>query len=55
VLSARRGCFSGCQLNRNTVASIREAGFEFTEVSTLEAPAVALATPIFVGTAMKPS
>ena len=41
----------GCHLNRNTVASIREAGFEFTEVSRLEAPAVALATPIIAGTA----
>ena len=43
----------GCHLNRNTVASIGEAGFEFTEVSRLEAPAVALATPIIAGTAAK--
>jgi ubiquinone/menaquinone biosynthesis C-methylase UbiE len=42
----------GCHLNRNTVASIGEAGFEFTEVSRLEAPAVALATPIIAGTAV---
>jgi ubiquinone/menaquinone biosynthesis C-methylase UbiE len=42
----------GCHINRNTVASIREAGFEFTEVSRLEAPAVALATPIIAGTAV---
>ncbi|MCO4256090.1 class I SAM-dependent methyltransferase [Pseudarthrobacter cellobiosi] len=45
----------GCHLNRNTVASIGEAGFEFTEVSRLEAPAVALATPIIAGTAVKRS
>ncbi|KRE70289.1 class I SAM-dependent methyltransferase [Arthrobacter sp. Soil762] len=42
----------GCHINRNTVASIGEAGFEFTEVSRLEAPAVALATPIIAGTAV---
>ncbi|WP_104063152.1 class I SAM-dependent methyltransferase [Arthrobacter sp. 4R501] len=42
----------GCHLNRNTVASIGEAGFEFTEVSRLEAPAIALATPIIAGTAV---
>ncbi|ALV41091.1 hypothetical protein AU252_07950 [Pseudarthrobacter sulfonivorans] len=45
----------GCHLNRNTVASIGEGGFEFTEVSRLEAPAVALATPIIAGTAVKRS
>lgn len=45
----------GCHLNRNTVASIVESGFEFTEVSRLEAPAVALATPIIAGTAVKRS
>ncbi|MHA7291830.1 class I SAM-dependent methyltransferase [Arthrobacter sp. MDT3-24] len=42
----------GCHLNRNTVASIGEAGFEFTEVSRLDAAAVALATPIIAGTAV---
>jgi len=42
----------GCHINRNTVASIGEAGFEFTEVSRLEAPAVALATPIIARTAV---
>lgn len=45
----------GCHINRNTVASIGEAGFDFTEVSRLEAPAVALATPIIAGTAVKRS
>lgn len=50
------GCVApGCHLNRNTVASIGEAGFDFTEVSRLEAPAVALATPIIAGTAVKRS
>jgi SAM-dependent methyltransferase len=44
----------GCHLNRNTVASIGAAEFEFTEISRLEAPAFALATPIIAGTA-KPS
>lgn len=42
----------GCHINRNTVASIGDAGFEFTEISRLEAPAVALATPIIAGTAV---
>ena len=31
---------------------VSDAGFEFTEVSGLEAPAVALATPIIAGTAV---
>jgi SAM-dependent methyltransferase len=42
----------GCHLNRNTVAAIADAGFDFTEVSRFEAPAVALATPIIAGTAV---
>lgn len=42
----------GCHLNRNTVAAIAEAGFDFTEVGRFEAPAVALATPIIAGTAV---
>jgi ubiquinone/menaquinone biosynthesis C-methylase UbiE len=42
----------GCHLNRNTVEAIAEAGFDFTEISRFEAPALALATPIIAGTAV---
>ncbi|WP_320537340.1 class I SAM-dependent methyltransferase [Pseudarthrobacter sp. IC2-21] len=42
----------GCHLNRDTVAAIAEAGFDFSEVSRFEPPAVALATPVIAGTAV---
>lgn len=42
----------GCHLNRNTVEVIADAGFDFTEISRFEAPALALATPIIAGTAV---
>jgi hypothetical protein len=34
------------------VEAIAEAGFDFTEISRFEAPALALATPIIAGTAV---
>jgi ubiquinone/menaquinone biosynthesis C-methylase UbiE len=47
-----RSVAPGCHLNRNTVEVIADAGFDFTEISRFEAPALALATPIIAGTAV---
>ena len=48
--------FAGCHPNRDTLAAIREAGFELEEVVTRDdGPAPALVRPVVIGIARAPS